>query len=45
MKKILITSITYLLLCSFIYIQPTFVYICKGPQSKVYHKSEHCKGL
>lgn len=24
---------------------PEYVYICKGPSSKVYHRSEHCRGL
>lgn len=26
-------------------IKGTEVYICKGPSSKVYHKSNRCKGL
>jgi len=45
MKKPIILSLIYFILCSFTYIQSTYVYVCKGPQSKVYHKSDHCKGL
>jgi len=23
----------------------SMVFVCKGPSSKVYHKTDHCKGL
>ena len=45
MKKLILLSLVFLTFTSFTYTQTVFVYICKGPSSKVYHKSNHCKGL
>ena len=25
--------------------EPVYVYLCEGPYSKVYHASDHCRGL
>jgi hypothetical protein len=44
MTKIFIIGLTTLLISSF-YIFQSSVYICKGPSSKVYHKSAYCRGL
>jgi hypothetical protein len=44
MKKIILFSIITLVFSSFTMIQSD-VYICKGGSSKVYHKSEKCRGL
>ena len=44
MKWFLIISFLFLLFVSFKPLQ-RFVFVCKGPSSKVYHKSEKCKGL
>ncbi len=27
------------------FISQNYVYICQGPRSKVYHRSQNCKGL
>ena len=44
MKKILALILITLVFSSFNLIQSD-VYICKGGSSKVYHKSEKCRGL
>ena len=44
MKKIIIVLAIIFSCTSFTTFQ-NYVYICKGPYSKVYHKSDHCKGL
>lgn len=44
MKKILSFTIITLLFSSFTMFQSN-VYVCKGGSSKVYHKSEKCRGL
>jgi hypothetical protein len=44
MKKILSLTIITLFFSSFTTVQSD-VYICKGGSSKVYHKSENCRGL
>ena len=44
MKKILALSLITLVFSSFNMIQSD-VYIFKGGSSKVYHKSENCRGL
>ena len=44
MKKIVILILNTVLFSSFTMFQSE-VYICKGPSSKVYHKTNHCKGL
>ena len=44
MKKVLSLTLITLLFSSFTMIQSD-VYICKGGSSKVYHKSEICRGL
>ena len=41
MKRLLICSFIVLFFSSF----QSEVYICKGGSSKVYHKSESCRGL
>jgi len=45
MKKFIYLSFVLLTFSSFSFLETTYVYICKGPNSKVYHKSEHCNGL
>jgi len=44
MKKILSITIITLVSSSYTMLQSD-VYICKGGSSKVYHKSEKCRGL
>jgi hypothetical protein len=44
MKKILFFILITLVFSSFTMIQSD-VYLCKGGSSKVYHKSEKCRGL
>jgi hypothetical protein len=44
MQKLFIAISFLLILTSFTAVQ-SYVYICKGPESKVYHKSDRCKGL
>jgi hypothetical protein len=44
MKKIFKLTLIALLFSSFTMLQSD-VYICKGGSSKVYHKSERCRGL
>jgi hypothetical protein len=44
MKNILSLTIITLVFSSFTMVQSD-VYICKGGSSKVYHKSENCRGL
>lgn len=44
MKNILSLTIITLVFSSFTMVQSD-VYICKGGSSKVYHKSEKCRGL
>ena len=44
MNKIFFIGLTTLLI-SFFDILQSNVFICKGPSSKVYHKSSNCKGL
>jgi hypothetical protein len=44
MKKLITLTLIALIFTSFTTFQ-SMVYICKGPSSKVYHKSERCKGL
>jgi hypothetical protein len=44
MKKIITLILITLIFSSFTMIQSD-VYICKGGSSKVYHKSEKCRGL
>lgn len=44
MKKILALTLITLVFSAFTMIQSD-VYICKGGSSKVYHKSERCRGL
>ena len=44
MCNLLIITFSFILHSSFNMISSD-VYICKGPSSKVYHKTEHCKGL
>jgi hypothetical protein len=44
MKKLIILSFICTLFSSFIKFE-SVVYICKGPSSTVYHKSNNCKGL
>ena len=39
--SILLLSITFLLSCK----NADHVYLCNGPQSKVYHKTIDCQGL
>jgi hypothetical protein len=43
MKTITFLLVFQLLTTSFI--SEAYVYICQGPHSKVYHKSQNCKGL
>ena len=44
MKKLITLTLITLVFSSFTMFQSD-VYICKGPSSKVYHKTERCKGL
>lgn len=52
MKRILLLA-TAIFLVQTTYVPPknvtnkaeTYVYICTGPQSKRYHKTDNCKGL
>ena len=44
MKKLLTLSLITIAFSSFTIFQ-NVVYICNGPSSKVYHKSNTCKGL
>jgi hypothetical protein len=44
MKKLLTLLLITLAFSSFTLFQ-SIVYVCKGPSSKVYHKSNSCKGL
>ena len=44
MKKLLTLLFITLAFSSFTIFQ-NIVYVCKGPSSKVYHKSNTCKGL
>jgi hypothetical protein len=44
MKKITIATIITLMFTSFTLVE-SMVYVCKGASSKVYHKTENCKGL
>jgi hypothetical protein len=44
MKKLFTITLITIVCASFTTFQ-SMVYICKGPSSKVYHKSERCKGL
>jgi hypothetical protein len=44
MKRILTLIIITLILSSFTLFQSD-VFLCKGGSSKVYHKSENCRGL
>jgi hypothetical protein len=43
MKLITLLLAIQILATSFMY--ETYVYICQGPHSKVYHRSQNCKGL
>ena len=44
MKKLITLTLIILVFSSFTMFQ-SMVYVCKGPSSKVYHKTDHCKGL
>jgi len=44
MKKIFILTLITLIFSSFTQVE-SMVYVCKGPSSKVYHKTKSCKGL
>ncbi len=44
MKKLITLTLITLVFSSFTMFQ-SMVYVCKGPSSKVYHKSERCRGL
>ena len=44
MKKLITLSLIILVFSSFTMFQ-SMVYVCKGTSSKVYHKSERCRGL
>ena len=44
MKKLITLTLITLVFSSFTMFQSD-VYICKGPSSKVFHKTESCKGL
>lgn len=41
MQKFLFLIIVSLISCN----SSDTVYVCNGPQSKAYHKTNHCKGL
>ncbi len=44
MKKLIILALVTLVFSSSTVFQ-SMVYICKGPSSVVYHKSQRCRGL
>ena len=44
MKKIITLTVITLVFSSFTMLQ-SMVYLCNGGSSKVYHKSENCRGL
>ncbi len=44
MKKI-ISVIAIVVSCTSFTTFQNNVYVCKGPYSKVFHKSDHCRGL
>jgi hypothetical protein len=44
MKNYIFASLIFIVFVSFASIQQSYVYVCKGPASKVYHKSERCRG-
>lgn len=44
MKKLIIFTLITLVFSSYT-VPQSIVYICKGTSSKVYHKSENCRGL
>lgn len=45
MKKLFVTTVLLLATTLFTASGDTYVYICTGPQSKKYHKTENCRGL
>jgi hypothetical protein len=44
MKKLITLALIILVFSSFTMSQ-SMVYVCIGTSSKVYHKTDHCKGL